>query len=360
MASNIFDVLDAWDLLDNTEKLGRYNMRDWQRIEEALDRIYTAAPAPVLGSVSLGLSDAAQMIEGHAPLSKIAPYLLAFPCVWLPDPVYSFVSRRGAAAWQRMPEAGSTFFAKQQGIHTQRKVLWTAAPAERLALLRATLPAVLFRLKEMRPLVEMGAVRIAPWEPIVSEYWDAMRDDVAKLTGNKTIKAITEKNPQIQYNLGIYLGAMGIEASPGQPEGSQLTPGDLLWLDDKTPMAVYGLTNAAYCAATGAAFAPSLNGDRDMYEFVMSEGSLDPPRRVFDAPIALPRFSEALIPEVASVRADSETLAILRNVVHDVASNQEDAVLPQIEERLRHAAAQIRSDTAVWRLVANDFTEVAL
>jgi hypothetical protein len=72
----LLDVLDAWDLLREGNDLGRYSVGDWKKIGEAVS--LSAADRPRLGAIHLGLTDGIEMMEGRAPISSIASYVLAY------------------------------------------------------------------------------------------------------------------------------------------------------------------------------------------------------------------------------------------------------------------------------------------
>lgn len=357
---NLFDVLDAWDLLKEDSPVDRLNMNDWRKIGDALVRVYDGPPKPVLGSVSIGLNQAVRVAEGQEPLATLVPYALSFQCVWLPDPLYSFITETGARIWGRMPDSGSDFFSGRRGIHLARKVLWTAAPADRLRLAREILPTILDQLRRIRPLAESGAIQFVPWEPVVDRYSAMIRDDVRSLQNRETITRLSRQHRQEKYNLGIYTGAIGVVAGDDQPEDSQLSPGEPMWLEDNGEIITYGLVNAVFAAETGAVLAPELDGDRAVYEFVMSEGTIQPPRKPLAEKIRLPRFSEALLPELVAARKDSEALAILRDTMQRAAGYPEELALAEIENRLHESAEKIRAESGLWKRVGNDALEMAL
>lgn len=227
--------------------------------------------------------------------------------------------------------------------------MWTKPSVERLDEVRKHLPAMLARLREMRPLLEAGAVRLAPWEVSASRFEQEIVDSAAEFVGNPTTREIAERHRQEQYTLGVYCGGFGATAKDGSP----------LWIDQKLPVVTYGMLNAVYASSTGAAFMPKSEGDRDVFDFIMM-GQAASVRHELPLHVDLPRFSRAVLHDFVSIRRDSESLASLRALIRDAAMMNGEHVEDALEARLREVAEKVRQDNKLWRLTGAQVVEITV
>ena len=349
---NLLDVLDAWELLREDVDLSSYSMIDWKKIEEALVRVEPGKPA--LGAVHLGLTDGIAASEGADPFSGIAPYALTFETVWLPDPMYSFLTHDAAKAFRLLPESKGTFFDEKPGAQLDWRNLWMANPQDRRAHARAQLPAILQRLQELRPLVELGAVRFFRWEPLLHKQRDALRKVAIGLSTDSDVKKLTERVPQIEYALGARAGRIGIQASNDfTGPGNHPKKGDELHFANKLPMVLSALLNTSVSTTLSSSFAPAKRGDRMLYDCFVSGGRVDAQPTTLVPDLRLPRFAEAVQADLVAIRRDSETLRVFREALRDAGGVTESAALPAIEDRLRQAAAKLYEDASLRKAVGD-------
>jgi hypothetical protein len=354
----VFDILDAWELLGDSPRLQRFSMTDWSKIAEAIAAV-PALSEPALGSVHLGLSRGTGIAEGREEIAPLAPYAVMFETVWLPDPAYSFLSRNAAKVWQLLPDARGTFFGGQTfGMHW--RPVWSAPPSERRQVLLEYLPPILQRLRDLRPLVEAGAIRLQRWEPSLFEQREQLRRLVSGMARDVQIRDLTQRFPQEQYSLGPRAWGLGIAAGENMPGPSPPAPGTPLYFRDKEGIVLAALLNAMLSTTQASSFAPMLAGDRVLYDCLVSGGRLDPKPRPLTEPISLPRFATALLPDLTAIRRDSQTLAIFRSVLKDAAGVMEDAALPSLRERLSEAAAKVSEDASLRKVVKGASADFAV
>lgn len=353
-SDSLFDILDAWELLRDDPPIDSLSLGDWQRVAEAVHSLPETPGA--LGSIHLGLTDGTQVVEGGKPVAMLAPYAVAFDTVWLPDPIYSFLGREASKALELLPDLGGTFFTSR-GITNSWRTLNMTPPSERKNRIREFFPPVLARLRELRPLVEAGAVRLARWEPLLFERRDELRTLVTSLADEKAIVDLTQRFPQINYNYGVRVGAIGITAAAGGT-GDFPAAGTPMYWADKRPMVLGSLLNASFSTKHNASFAPALSGDRVLYDCLVSGGHVNPMPRPLGQTFSFPKFADALLPDLVAIRKDSATLEIFRKVMRDAAGAPEDAALPELRDRLQAAAAKVAEDASLKKVVGgmtNDF-----
>lgn len=346
----MFDVLDAWNLLEEGIDLGRYSIGDWKRIEEALARVPDGDP--ILGAVHIGITDGIAISEGNESVARLASYALAYETVWLPDPVFSFVSHEARKAFSLLPEAGGTFFDDKPGIEIHWKNLWMAKPGERRALTQTQLGPILRQMRELRSLAELGAVRFFRWEKLLFSNRDALRPVAKALADDPNVQQLTQRVPQIEYSLGARVGRFGVEAGePFTGPGPHPKKGEPMFFVDKMPMVLSALLNASVSTRLSASFAPSAKGDRMLYDCLVSGGHVDATPTSLATDLQLPRFADAVVDDLVAIRRDSEAVTVFRHILRDAAGITEDAAIPSIEARLRESARRLREDASLWKAV---------
>ncbi len=357
--AGIYDVLDKWGLSESNVDLRIYNKSDLQKIAYDIAFNYVGVhPDHELGRVHTGITDAVRYMESDQNPSSLAIQVLSFEQVWLPDPIYSFLGHDSIDAWSKLPDSGATFFTTSLGPHVSWTNYWKSDRQERTDRLLKSLPPVLKRLNDIRGLVEQGVIYLYPWELLLNKNANKMRDVVVELRSRDIFEGITTRYPQEQYNLGPRLGSIGIQMPHGDPTHG-LKPGTKLWIEDKTPVLVCGLLNAMLSETFGASFLPSLAGDRPIHDYIRSGGCDNPEIVRIAKSVTLPKFSEAVWEDIVAIRQHSETLALLREIIKDAASVDEERALESIRARLEECRAKLLEDTSLWKVVQNssvDFT----
>jgi len=124
-------------------------------------------------------------------------------------------------------------------------------------------------------------------------------------------------------------------------------------------MVIAGLLHAKLASQTGACFVPERPGDRAVYDFVMSHGEERPGVRQVE-PLVIPSFSQALWPDLAAVRRDSEAVASIRTALTSAVSLPSDQAPQYLAEQLEEAAARARRDTSLLRVARGGLQELAV
>lgn len=349
------EILDAWDLLDEGRRIDAYSMSNWRSIAEALSQCHDPEPAAVLGSVLPGLHQAAALSEGRAPIEAIAPHLVMNQSVWLPDPLYTFLVRDSTVAWKQLPESGNSV-TETPAIYTNWRQLWDFRAVDRQAEAARHLSPVLDAIRKMRPLLEAGVARLFAWEQIAMPHLAEIRTCAQELIGHELAKSVTIRFKQDRYNLGIRLGSLSIRASDDTPPGSGLKPGQELHIVDISPVLVFGLLNATVSARLAAAMLAELPGDRDVHDFVMTGGVVQPETRIAPT-ISLPRFGAALLDDVIAIRENSHALGEIRQILEEASQFSEERILTEAQDRLRESAEKLRSDASLKKVLGDAATD---
>ncbi len=357
----VFEVLDAWDLLgEESPRLQRLSMTDWRRIAEAIELV-SQPSEPALGSVHLGLSRATGIVEGREDIAPIAPYAVMFETVWLPDPAYSFFSRTAAKAWELLPDGSArTCFFGGQTFKLHWRPLWSAPPSERSQVLREYLPPIIQRLRELRPLVEAGAVSLQRWEPSVLEQRGELRRLIHGMAKDDDIRQLTQRFPQGQYSLGPRAWGIDIAAGENMPGPNPPPAGERMFFVDKEGIVLAALPERDAVNEARVLVLPDAGGRPDALRLsCVGRSRRSTPRPLAD-PVSLPRFATAVLPDLVAIRRDSETLALFRSVLKDAAGIAEDAALPSLRERLREATARVQEDASLRKVVKDASTDFAI
>jgi hypothetical protein len=284
---------------------------------------------------------------------------MLFERLWLPDPIYSFFSIDSKKAWEMLPESGSNYFVDGKTPYTDFTSFWSVPTDQRTAALQSTLPRLLARVRELKPLIDIGAIGFYPWEPLLLKKAGEMREACNRLAKSNIVNSLTQKFLQDNYSLGPRLGAMGVKFST-PPPGSQFKAGDPLWLVEKRPILLLGFLNAAYSHETSAAFLPEKTGDRIVYEFIRSGGNVDGTSFSITSKIELPRFSRAVWADIVSIRKSSSALAELRSIVRDAGGVSEEKSLPAIRDRLEKASGKLKEDSSLLKATQGSLVDVAI
>jgi hypothetical protein len=214
-------------------------------------------------------------------------------------------------------------------------------------------------LRDIRPLAETGAVLLYPWEKVLLKNKELLRDASLEIITSGIPDAVGQKYLQIEYTMGVRIGSIGIEASKTQKMGSPLAPGTRMWLRDKGAIAVYSIINALYSKETNGALVNDKRGDRVVYDFIATGGTIEP-RREFGAPIKLPRFSSAAWNEIVEIRKNATALEELRNIINEASNCNEERVIGDIQERLQEKARTIRGDHGIRHVVRQGTIDLSL
>ncbi len=357
-AQTIYDVLDAWELASESADLGAKYMKDWREISTAVGQLYPHLPAQRLGSYHLGVNRTVRVSEGLLPVSDIGIQLLVCDSLVLSDPVYSYLVRDAYDSWCHLPEHGQNPITDQPFISVNWNNLWSIPAPERKGYLRQKLPTALQRLRELRELFDIGAIRYYPWELVLREHTEDIQQSCRTLLGSQLVKTSTAF-PQQEYNLGVRLGPIGVQLKHGDPARG-LPPGTQLWCVEKSPILYLGILNTVLSRDLGAIFVPNMNGDRVVFDFIRSGGELSPEKAEVVKSFDLPDFSKAIWPDIIAIRKDSEILTVFRNLVAEASVVENHSSLNSIRERLEESSARIKEDTALLKVVGGATVKFSL
>ncbi len=355
---NTFQILQAWDLLEEDPKLGRLSLKDWRSISHALDNYYSDENKiqASLGSVHLGVTQGITICEGRLPPTELASQLVLFETVWLPDPLYAFLAETARQGWSYLPETGSDYLS-HHGIRPHWKHLWDVSPEQRRAAIRRYLPGMLATYRKLKPFADEGIIRLFPWEKLIIRYREDMRKAIIELKKHPVVEVLKTSFPSEKYSLSPLVFGIGMQAADPPPPGMKI--GEPVWLTDSSPVLMMGILNNLFSFHTGSTFMPALPGDRVLYDFIASGGQLRPGRQSVGSPIPLPQLSNVMWPDLISIRKDAEVLAIFREIINQ-AAGAEGMNLPEIEERLREAAEKLRKDTTLTKITGGSLVYVMI
>ncbi len=350
----VYDVLDQWKLLGESQSLSTLRPADWRQIDVALRQIYESDFSGRLGSSFLGAHLTTSIGDGAVGPESLAIPALVFDSVWLFDPVYSLISAAAADAWNLLPERNSQFFGKGPHISLDWRPLGHQKKYDRHEFLLKELPPRLQRLRELRPLHDAGAVRFVSWETLLLKHRGGFKSSIDLLRAPSS--KMQMHYPQNEYNLGVRLSPIRIQIkdAPHLPLGTDLHIGD------RTPMLLYGLVNTLVSTRCGAVLQPELPGDADVYEFVMSGLNSTPKKVEIADQIELPQFSQAIWNDILMIRKDSEALATIRELIRLAANSEEATVIGDIRARLEDAAEKVRAENGLLPFFRKGSTKFGL
>ncbi|WP_441232566.1 hypothetical protein [Bradyrhizobium sp. 1200_D9_N1_1] len=338
---SVYDVLDQWKLLGESQSISTLRPADWRQIDAALRQLYDSDFSGRLGSSFLGTHLTTRIADGAVGPEALAMPALVFDSVWLFDPVYSLISVAASDVWNLLPERNMQFFGKGPHIWRDWRPLGHQKKYDRHEFLLKELPRRLQRLRELRPLHDAGAIRFVSWEALLLKHKDGLKSsiDVLRAPSSK----MQMHYPQSEYNIGVRLDPIRIQVK----DGLNLTPGTDLHIGDRTPMLLYGLVNTLVSTRCGAVLHPELPGDADVYEFVMSGLNSTPKKAPIAEQIELPQFSRAVWDDILTIRKDSEALATVRELIQLAANSNEAAVIGDVRTRLEGAAEKLREENGL-------------
>lgn len=353
--ASLLEILDAWDLLTDSPPVSSLTLGEWALIGEA---VQNACSLPMDGrehrSVTFGLNLGAGLADGRQPLDGLMPYSLMFDSVWLPDPIFSALSPRAAEieksfglARQSFRVEGSYFYFENLGS------IWNSRAEDQLRLLRMRMPSTLARIRALRGLIESDAIRLAPWEPVAQAYSKEIAEDASALVRDSEFRQLTEAHPQREYSMGLHIGPMDFAGPDKSPR----------WVENKDSIVMYGLLNTVYAVELGSQFVEERAGDRAIFDhLVVSEGRRDIVRTSLIEPLYLPKFSAAVLPDVARLRQDSEALVLLRSALETASAQgaDTDEATKMIAEQLREAGERLRQETGLWRLAKDSVAKATI
>jgi hypothetical protein len=354
------EILEAWDLHGDAD-LEKYSMRNWKDLARAFEQSYDTAPTPVLGSTHLGTTQGIRIAEGSVPAANLVVPLLTSNTVWLPDPVFSFFSSRAAEAWACMPDSPrSHYFVGPAGSpYAHWTAFWQVPIDQRKNRIRKVLPPILQRMNDLKPLVEIGAVAFYPWELLLLREREQIRDISNSMANSPEVRRTTQQLLQQDYNLGIRVGALGVEASADSSDGL-VKKGDPMYCANKVPMLVLAMLNAGFSRDTASSFISPTPGDRLVYDLVRANLAQTPVPSVIAESVRLPALEAALWDDIVAIRQHSDSLQALRTVVSKVAGIPEERGLPAIRAELEEAASKLAADSSIWRRIGNQTTDISV
>jgi hypothetical protein len=196
-------------------------------------------------------------------------------------------------------------------------------------------------------------MQFVPWERLLLQNAAKMKPIAIQLAAKTEIVQLSQRLPQLQYNIGARLGAIGMKATDKWTGDPALIPkpGAELYITNKMPVVLNALLNATVSASLASSFAPRLAGDRLIYDYLISGGFVDAATRKIAVPLVLPDFGAAVLPDLAAIRADSEAMSTFRSVVRDASAAPENEAIDTIRERLAEAAARAREDASLLKAV---------
>lgn len=356
---NTLEILDGWGLLARDFDVTKLTMREWRDLAEEIFQAYEGNLQHEVGAAHVGLHLGTQIFEGAGSLSSLAVPIVTSQTVWLPDPFFSFLVRSASETWAILPEAGSSFFTSGKGPMVKWRGLWDYPKEGRRNAARAKLPLLLSRLKELKPLIETGAVKFFPWEKLLEKSAISLKETIHVLSQNPDFEKVTTLHRQDQYNLGVRIGALGITAAPTSTDPN-LPPGTPLWFVDRNPVAIAGVLNLLTSTEIGATLIPELPGDRDVYNYIRSGAVPNPAMFSLGPTLKFPRLAAALWPDVVEIRKSNDVLATFRGILSDASNIEEEKGIEAISNRLKEAAVSLRGDKSLWKVVNNATAELAL
>lgn len=357
--NNIFQLLDIWGLLEPNINLNKYSKKDIIAISEEINGLYDDIHFHSLGRAHIGVTDSIRYVEGNSNISSLAIQLLLFNQIWLPDPVFSFLSLEADLGWGIMPDSGSKYFTQLPNAHVQWNSYWNTSLDQRKDRLLRVLPMRLERLRRLRPLYEDGIIAIYPWERLANKYQKQMHSTVKEILKHEIVNTISTKFLQDQYNLGARLGNLGIKLNGDLPKYG-LKSGAPMWIGDKTPVIALGVLNTLITETLGASFIAEKPGDRLIHDFIRSGGYIEPPAVGIVNSILMPRLSEAVWEDIVYIRKDSESLKLLRTIVNEAQNIEEIKGLESIKDKISNVQENIKKENSIWKLVGGNTTEVMI
>ena len=183
MHPSTLEILDGWDLMKDPEAAARLSVGDLRKIGQSIDRHYATGPVPDIDGCHIGLSDSIRIAEGVTPLSQLAFSLVTHNHLWLPDPIYSFLSFTASPLWRRTPEGGGNLYNSSSSFSIPWRSLWDLPKEGRRNYALRQFPVLLQVIRELQSLIVAGTVRLFPLGAGVAFQ---VRDHARHRTGTRT------------------------------------------------------------------------------------------------------------------------------------------------------------------------------
>jgi len=358
---NIYNLLDEWGLSDTSKPIRKFNKREVSRFTEQVDELYKKNPVPKIGSVNPGIYDSITTLDKSSDLrlNSLTNMILLSKKVWLPDPIFSAIAPSASDVWSLLPESGSSYLTSSPAISVGWEPLPKVIASQRKRMLREHLSTYVGAIIRLRKLHAIEAIGFYSWERLIAPGVEQLPNLVECLRQSGVIEAVTTRFDQNQYTLGTRLGAIGIEVHTADPSDA-VKAGDRMYIIDKSPMLAYGLLNAQVTAALSCRFEPKLPGDRIIYDFVRTNGSYNGKADANQQKITIPRLSNAMFDDLASIRQDSELLAVFRELLADIAVADSAPSIECIRGELQDVASRMRENSPIKKAVGPSYIDLLL
>ncbi len=355
---DVYDLIDEWDLNSDNLSFKKFTRSQISVIASRLTSIYSEKVEVSLGRKHLSLHESISAIEGIKPLSTLSSALLFSKQIWLPDPLYSALSLHTKSLWNRLPESGPKNINGNPSAYMPWDNYWSTKSSERISYLDATIPKLVSQLMEVKPLVRSGFVFLHPWEVIVKDNINYIKDTVVALQEKtEVLDIVRHKYIQEEYSIGARLGPIGISVSSNPPNG--LKPGDSMWFGDPSDVIYGGMLNTLLTSSLSADFINSLKGDRVVHDFIRSGGEYNP---VIEnkTRILLPNLNHAIWKDVIAIKHDSELISILTNLIEDSKNIESNDAYVAMKEELKRIEEGFKKDLSIMKLVGSPIAELTV
>jgi hypothetical protein len=276
-------------------------------------------------------------------LSETAYALLLSNQLWLPDPLYSLFSTKATSLWRKIPEGGAENYTSTPMITIDWKNYWLTKITDRTNFLNQIVPSLVKKLMGVKELVRNKFVFLHPWECFLYDNLENIKKSVTELNQNKEIeKSITEYYKQINYSLGIRLGAIGIEAGTDSM-GANLKKGDPLWVGDKTEVYFIGIINTLLTTTLQSNMYEILPGDRLVHDYIRSGGRINPYQSIIKVEKEIPDFKSAIWDDIVAIKKDSELLNKMKDLIFEFSYGNDENYNQDIKDKLFEIAQEISS-----------------
>ena len=355
---DIYDLIDEWNLDSENLSFKNFTRSQISVIASTLTSIYSRGIDAGLGRKHLSLHESISVVEGRKPLSSLSLALLFSKQIWLPDPIYSALSLHTKSVWKRLPESGPVNLNGNPSAYMSWDNYWSSKSSERISYLDSTIPGLVSQLLEIKPLVKSGFVCLYPWEAIVKDNINDIKNTVVALQENtEVLDVVRHKYEQKEYSIGARLGPIGISVSSNTLGG--LKQGDPMWFGDPSDVLYGGMLNTLLTSTLSADFINSLKGDRVVHDFIRSGGEYSP---VIEnkTNILLPNLNRAVWKDIVAIKHDSELVSILSNLVEDSKNIDSDDACKAMKAELKTIEEKLKKDLSIMKLVGSPLAELSV
>lgn len=357
---DIYSVIESWDLDRVDLDFSKFSRTNISALANEVQSCYSALPKPEYGRNHLSLFKSTSIVEAGLPIEKLSIPLILSKQLYLPDPLYSVFSPLANSVWQRLPESGSASFTGKQLIHTDWSNFWSTKISDRIQYLNVVIPPLVRRLKKIQSLVKTGSIILFPWEVLVDRDFNEIKKSVMDLNKKESIlKEITERFPQIKYNLGVRLGAIGIEFNEDRPLQG-LKKGDNAWLGDKTEVVLNGVLHSLISSELASNFIDSQPGDRVVHDYIRTGGVIGLSQETIIESVKVPNFEMALWEDIVAIKKDSELVNEISELISNTAYVSHDHQHVIIKDRLTEVEHKLREDSSIKNIVALPTFELSI